>query len=534
MKKECLLVATATLLIASVCPTYAFADTNTFPLTGNVGIGTTSPSGLLTIGSPTTSNVGNVIRMGTTPAGGSDEFDISNTTGSAYLYAFSTASLSASLGAFNNSAGTSLILNPSGGNVGIGATSPDALLSLDGQAAQTIDMIRELTASTGGNNLTIQAGGAISGGSNLGGGSLILSGGISTGNNSSNVQFETYPAGSSGTSDNAALTALTISATGATGNNASTVLQANAGSGTNQNGGNLTIASGVSTGTGTSQIQFNVYGAGSSGSTANTATTAMTITPAGNVGIGTTSPASGFQFEVFTAAAATNAVARITSVNRNAGIGFYGAHGFGGSEIYYDSGTEEGRIYYDYTTNSMRFFTNENGVANSNERVRFTSTGAVGIGTTSPRGSALLDVNGTIYVGSFASSSSTTVCQNGNVLSTCTSALRFKEHIKPSQLGLKEVLAMKPVTFDFKDHSDNWEKHDFGFIAEDMEAINPLFVTYDKDGEVSGVRYMQLAAVSVKAIQEMDEKEHMLQREIEEQKNMIDQLKLEIQQLRRQ
>src|SRR5262245_15111062 len=53
------------------------------------------------------------------------------------------------------------------GNVGIGTTSPDVSVSLTGQSAQTIDMVRETTASTAGNNLTIQAGGSVSGGSNL-------------------------------------------------------------------------------------------------------------------------------------------------------------------------------------------------------------------------------------------------------------------------------------------------------------------------------------------------------------------------------
>ena len=133
----------------------------------------------------------------------------------------------------------------------------------------------------------------------------------------------------------------------------------------------------------------------------------------------------------------------------------------------------------------------------------YIQTGTVGIGTASPRSDSKLDVNGTLYVGTFASSSSTTVCQNGNVLSTCSSARRYKENIKPSQLGLKEVLEMKPVTFDFKDHKDDWEKHDFGFVAEDMEKINPLFVTYDDKGKIEGVRYMQLSAITTKAIQEL-------------------------------
>lgn len=147
-----------------------------------------------------------------------------------------------------------------------------------------------------------------------------------------------------------------------------------------------------------------------------------------------------------------------------------------------------------------------------------TASGAVGIGTATPRGGALLDVNGSVRVATFAAGSSTTVCQNANVLSSCTSALRFKENVRPAELGLREVLEMKPVLFEQRDHKDNWEKHDFGFIAEDMEKINPLFVTYDDQGRINGVRYMQLTAVNAKAIQEM-------QTEIDELKRTIEELK---------
>jgi Chaperone of endosialidase len=182
-------------------------------------------------------------------------------------------------------------LQVKGGNISIGTTTVTNAINITGQSAQTISLVRETTAATAGNNLTVQAGGAISGGTNLAGGKLVLSSGTSTGTGTSNVQIQTFPAGSTGTGDATALTALTVSATGATGTNAVTTVQGNAGSGTNQNGGTLTLASGVSTGTGTSGINFNVYGAGSSGSSANSATTAMTILGTGLVGIGTTVPA---------------------------------------------------------------------------------------------------------------------------------------------------------------------------------------------------------------------------------------------------
>jgi len=50
-----------------------------------------------------------------------------------------------------------------------------------GQAARTWSMVRNVTAATAGQNLTIQAGGAVSGGTDLSGGNLILAAGIGTG-----------------------------------------------------------------------------------------------------------------------------------------------------------------------------------------------------------------------------------------------------------------------------------------------------------------------------------------------------------------
>ncbi|MFY9287998.1 MAG: tail fiber domain-containing protein [Alphaproteobacteria bacterium] len=144
-------------------------------------------------------------------------------------------------------------------------------------------------------------------------------------------------------------------------------------------------------------------------------------------------------------------------------------------------------------------------------------------GATSAVIAATIDHDSTLNIGAFAASSATHVCRNGNTLSSCSSARRFKENIKPSSFGLKEVLEMKPVTFDFKDHKENWEKHDFGFIAEDMRDINPLFVTYDQSGKIDGVRYMQLAAVQAKAIQELNEKIVKQQAELDELKRAIKQ-----------
>ncbi len=140
-----------------------------------------------------------------------------------------------------------------------------------------------------------------------------------------------------------------------------------------------------------------------------------------------------------------------------------------------------------------------------------TAGGKVGIGTSSP--AQALEVNGEVQIDSFASASATTVCKNGNVLSVCSSAGRYKEKVKSATFGLKEVMAMRPVTFKWKDR----DEQDFGLIAEDVEKVDPLFVTYEH-GQIEGVKYPQLTAVLIEAMQEQ-------QAEIDKLKQMVNKLR---------
>lgn len=86
--------------------------------------------------------------------------------------------------------------------------------TLNGQLARSLGMARHLTTATAGNSLSLYAGGAVSGGTNLNGGNLNLYPGIPTGTGTSQFNVYTYGAGSSGTTDGTATLKLNINGAG--------------------------------------------------------------------------------------------------------------------------------------------------------------------------------------------------------------------------------------------------------------------------------------------------------------------------------
>ena len=67
------------------------------------------------------------------------------------------------------------------------------------------------------------------------------------------------------------------------------------------------------------------------------------------------------------------------------------------------------------------------------------------------------------------------------------SSRRFKEDIAPIDKISEGILALKPVTFHFKNDDSNYPQ--FGLIAEEVAQVNPDWMTRDPQGEIYGVRY---------------------------------------------
>jgi hypothetical protein len=80
-------------------------------------------------------------------------------------------------------------------------------------------------------------------------------------------------------------------------------------------------------------------------------------------------------------------------------------------------------------------------------------------------------------------------------LGTTTSSERFKDQIKPMDTASEAILALKPVTFRYKEEIDPEGIPQFGLVAEQVEKVNPDLVARDDQGKVNTVRYEAVNAM---------------------------------------
>jgi hypothetical protein len=106
-------------------------------------------------------------------------------------------------------------------------------------------------------------------------------------------------------------------------------------------------------------------------------------------------------------------------------------------------------------------------------------------------------------------------------LGTVTSSARFKQDIHSMDGASEAILALKPVTFRYKQEIDPKGIRQFGLVAEEVEKVNPALVTRDGEGKPYTVRY---EAVNAMLLNEFL-KEHC---KVKEQGAMMAELKKEI------
>jgi hypothetical protein len=85
---------------------------------------------------------------------------------------------------------------------------------------------------------------------------------------------------------------------------------------------------------------------------------------------------------------------------------------------------------------------------------------------------------------------------NGNGrLGVRPSSQRFKTEVKPMDKASEAILALKPVTFRYKDDLDPAGIAQFGLVAEEVEKVNSDLVARDDEGKPYTVRYEEVNAM---------------------------------------
>ncbi|MFA5744879.1 MAG: tail fiber domain-containing protein [Candidatus Paceibacterota bacterium] len=456
---------------------------------GNVGIGTTTPDAQLEIMS---ASAGNNLKL-------------SNLTGTTLLNAVVTENIGVSFDVMDGATSRYLVLNQSGGEVGIGTASPTSPLQISHSGANLTALTlgdQDTPSSDTGIYIRTTGIGLISTAS---GGDLQInpggSGAIGTGNgvrikNSGNVGIGTTTPTGKLQLASAANTRLTLSDTNA-GLDAQHWF-------VNSDSGNFSIGT-----TSDSLLTDNKY---------------LTIKGStGNVGIGTTGPGQSLSIGV---AAGKIGFAR-GSGGENGTLGFKDTSGNDRYvlELNNTSGSGEVRINQSSVSSpvGITFYTS------GSEQMRINSSGNVGIGTTTPY--ALLSISnskttaantplfsiasttgGTATTTVFSvastgdvtvngSSGSTCVIGNSTGATMCSSDEQLKTNITVIPDALESIEQIKGVTFNWADTTKNQNQF-IGVIAQDVQKVFPQAVATLSDGYLA-VDYGALVAPLIEAVKEI-------------------------------
>jgi hypothetical protein len=85
-----------------------------------------------------------------------------------------------------------------------------------------------------------------------------------------------------------------------------------------------------------------------------------------------------------------------------------------------------------------------------------------------------------------------------NQIASCSSSARYKTDVNTFSAGVDLVRKFQPVSFAWAVGGTR----DMGLVAEEVAKVEPLLVTYNKSGEVEGVKYDRIGVVLVNAVKQ--------------------------------
>ena len=531
---------------------------------GDVGIGTTTPSAKLEVADSTTSSA-----LLITSDGGNEQVKIRrySNNNEQLILGFHSSDYAQIQAVEQGVAYRPLALNPNGGNVGIGSTTPNALLSVG--SGSLADSNLKVQISTGGSGTQAWYGVNKDGGYGLIVGYTNGAGSFGTGSYYRNV-----------TSDpmyfvvNNTTLAMAISNAGEVSVGSTVPLLPSAGR------GNLSV-----NGSSDSVVTLGVGGAWSSyyytnGSATFLASksgtpihleaggsTKMFISSGGAVGIGTNSPAA--MLDVRKNDGAVSLLIRNGDVNTGGNNEAQIQLGYNGTNSYshfirtrHNSADTGGNAIDFYTCDS----TQNNSITSGVRHNLTLDSGVVAINKTSgyadggfgsPKfvikqtadsqwGGMLVEASGNDAILAFGTrtdghyisgsyrtsagykplyfslagstrmtlSTAGVLSVTGDIIAYSSSDKRLKDNITPIPNALDKVSAIGGYEFDWNDNQETYEGHDVGVIAQEVEEVMPEVVTTREDG-YKAVKYEKMVPLLIEAIKEQ-------QKQIDELKARLD------------
>jgi hypothetical protein len=134
-------------------------------------------------------------------------------------------------------------------------------------------------------------------------------------------------------------------------------------------------------------------------------------------------------------------------------------------------------------------------------------------------GEDTVNVSGKLKVGALGTAGGSSLCRNGaGEIAQCSSSIRYKTNIESFTSGLDLIRRLRPVSFTWKQSGER----DLGFVAEEVNAVEPLMTTYNDKGQVEGIKYDRISTALVNAVNEQQTEIDSQKTEIRAQKKQID------------